>query len=138
MEPLYLDLRDELERTLEPLGLYVKGEVWPWTLEQLERGDVARLARALILVCSFGEQSKLGAYFLQADGLSATSLEGGVLKLRRELEHVYRLELPEVSTSLERKLLDSPRVRQFRFSGGWLEVWGMISGEELLGLLELG
>lgn len=136
MEPLYLDLRDELERTLEPLGFYVTGEVWPWTLERIENGDVPRTARALILVCPHGEQSKLGAYFLQADGLSATSLEGGVLKLRREQERFYRLEQAEWTTALERKLLDAPRVRQFRFSEGWLEVWGMIAGEELANLLE--
>ena len=137
MPPLYLDLRDELERTLEPLGLYMTGEVWPWTLERIENGDVPHSPRALILVCPYGEQSKLGAYFLQADGLNATSLEGGVLKLRRELEHVYRLELKEWTKALERKLLDAPRVRQFRFSEGWLEVWGMISGEELANLLGL-
>ncbi len=131
MEPLYLDLRDELERTLEPLSPYVQGEVWPWTLEQIERGEVPQVARALILVCLFGEQSKLGAYFLQADGLKASSLEGGVLKLRRELERVHRLELGQLTAALERKLLDCARVRQFRFAEGLLEVWGMISGEEL-------
>ena len=137
MEPLYLDLRDELERTLEPLSLYLAGEVWPWTLEQIERGDVPRSPRALILVCPVGEQSKLGAYFLQADGLNASSLEGGVLKLRREQEKLHRLELESLSAALERKLLASPRVRQFRFADGLLEVWGMISGEELRKLLEL-
>jgi len=138
VEPLYLDLRDELERALEPLSLYLSGEVWPWTLERIEKGEVPGVARTLILVCPFGEQSKLGAYFLQADGLSATSLQGGVLGLRRELEQVYRLELKELTGAFERKLLDSPRVRQFRFAEGLLEVWGMISGEELAVLLELG
>lgn len=136
MESIYLDLRDELERTLEPLSLYLNGEVWPWTLERIENGDVPGAARALILVCPLGEQSKLGAYYLQADGLSATSLEGGVLKLRRELEQVYRLELESLPAALERKLVGSPRVRQFRFAEGLLEVWGMISGEELAVLLK--
>ena len=137
MEPVYLDLRDELERTLEPLNLYLSGEVWPWTFEKIEKGQVPSHTRAYILVCPYGEQSKLGAYFLQADGLSASSLEGGVLKLRCELEHFHRLELKELSTAFERKLLDCPRVRQFKFFENLLEVWGMISGEELASLLEL-
>jgi rhodanese-related sulfurtransferase len=137
VEPTYLDLRDELERTLEPLLLYLSGEVWPWTLEQIEKGEVPAPTRAYILVCPYGEQSKLGAYFLQADGLNATSLEGGVLRLRREKEKVYRLEQAELPTILERKLLDSRLVRQFKFSENLLEVWGMISEEELVNLLEL-
>ena len=137
MEPIYLDLRDELERALEPLNIYLSGEVWPWTFEQIKKGEVPAHTRAYILVCPHGEQSKLGAYFLQADGLNATSLEGGTLKLRRELERFHRLEQVELTASLERKLLDCPRVRQFKISENLLEVWGMVSGEELEDLLEM-
>jgi rhodanese-related sulfurtransferase len=139
----YLDIRDELERTLEPLELFVTGQSMVWTLAQLEEGHHPPLEpkQAVLVVCNLGLQSTLAAYYLQAEGYAATSLEGGIARLRKERENHFVVSLEGFSTALEVTLLEAKLhqtrgIRQFTYGAATLEVWGMISRLELEGLLE--
>lgn len=134
----YLDIRDELERSLEPLELFFQGENVVWTLAQLEDGDNPPLVpkQAIVVICNLGLQSKLAAYYLQAEGYAATSLEGGIARLRKEYENHFVVDLLSFSTALENTLQQARGIRQFSYHAQKLEVWGMISWLELEALLE--
>ncbi len=134
----YLDIRDELERSLEPLELFVAGQSMVWTLAQLENGDNPPLEpkQAIVVICNLGLQSKLAAYYLQAEGYAATSLAGGIARLRKERENHFVLDLLAFPHALEVALQQARAVRQFSYQAGKLEVRGMISRLELEALLE--
>jgi rhodanese-related sulfurtransferase len=135
----FLDIRDELERSLEPLELFCAGESLVWTLAQLENGDnpPLELGQAIVVICNLGLQSALAAYYLQAEGYAATSLEGGIARLRKQRENHFVMDLLAFSNALEVVLQQAPRVRQFSYQAGKLEVRGMISWLELQELLNL-
>ncbi|WP_157442694.1 rhodanese-like domain-containing protein [Deinococcus misasensis] len=125
-----LDLRDELDREAEPLGLYFEGfEATALDLATLEQGEHHLTPEhTYLVVCEVGQKSKLAVMYLQADGIQASHLEGGILGLRKQTEQEHRLPY---SDALFKRGLLHPRVRFVARDGDTLVIRGALSQDDL-------
>lgn len=77
-----VDIRPQELRWAEPIERWLPNPVVVSSLDRIEKGQHG-LSGRVVVVCEFGTRSRLAAMYLQADGLEATSLHGGVLALKR-------------------------------------------------------
>lgn len=125
-----LDLRDELDREAEPVGLYFENvESIPLDLSAVEQGHHhLNPEHAYLVVCEVGQKSKLAVMYLQADGIQASHLEGGILGLRKQTEQEHRLPY---SDALFKRTLLHPKVRFVARDGDTLVIRGALSQDDL-------